>query len=145
MKLAIADKPTEGGHTRGPKPARHGLRGTAQMMADRVTEQVEALPRETQTALLLIAAEPSGDPAIIGMAANALGISLTSLQQAVAEQLVRTHPRFEFRRAIVRSAVYSRAPLARRKEVHHALASAIDQVELLAIREQSKRQSAQRI
>lgn len=141
MPLACTEEPAEARKTRGSSPSRYGPPGTGELTEARFAKEIEALPRQTQTALLLVAAEPSGDPTTIGIAANILGISLTSLEPAEANQLVRTHPWFEFPHPIVRSAVYSSAPLARRREVHRALASAIDQVELQAIGERTTRHS----
>jgi DNA-binding CsgD family transcriptional regulator len=99
---------------------------TGHLIEARFARQVEALPPETRTALLLAAAEPSGDPATIAAAASVLGISLTSLEPAESIQLLRTHPGIEFSHPLVRSAVYSGASLARRREVHEALASTTD-------------------
>ena len=100
---------------------------TGQLIEARFGRQVEALPRETRTAMLLVAAEPSGDPVTIGTAAKNLGISLTSLEPAETSQLMRTHPRIEFSHPLVRSAVYSGASLVCRREVHQALATATNQ------------------
>ena len=99
---------------------------TGHLIEARFARQAEALPRETRTALLIAAAEPSGDPATIAAAASELGISLTALEPAEEIQLIRTHPGIEFSHPLVRSAVYSGASLARRREVHQALASATD-------------------
>jgi DNA-binding CsgD family transcriptional regulator len=99
---------------------------TGDLIEARFARQAEALPGETRTALLLAAAEPSGDPATIAAAASELGISLASLEPAESIQLIRTHPRIEFSHPLVRSAIYSGASLVRRREVHQALASATD-------------------
>jgi DNA-binding CsgD family transcriptional regulator len=99
---------------------------TGHLIEARFARQAEALPRDTRTALLLAAAEPSGDPVTIAAAASELGIALTSLEPAEAIQLIRMHPGIEFSHPLVRSAVYSSASLIRRREVHQALASATD-------------------
>ena len=99
---------------------------TGHLIEARFARQAEALPPETRMALLIAAAEPSGDPATIAAAAGQLGVSLTSLEPAEAIQLIRTHPGIEFSHPLVRSAIYSGASLARRREVHQALASATD-------------------
>ena len=99
---------------------------TGQLIEARFARQAEDLPRETRTALLLAAAEPSGDPATIAAAAGVLGISLTSLEPAESIQLIRTRPGIEFSHPLVRSAIYSGASMAHRREVHQALASATD-------------------
>jgi DNA-binding CsgD family transcriptional regulator len=99
---------------------------TGQSIEARFARQTESLPLDTRTALLLAAAEPSGDPAKVAAAANELGVSLTSLEPAEAIQLVRTRPAIAFSHPLVRSAIYSGASLARRREVHNALASVTD-------------------
>lgn len=99
---------------------------TGQSIEARFARQTETLPQDTRTVLLLAAAEPSGDPAKVAAAATELGVSLTSLEPAEAIQLVRTRPAIEFSHPLVRSAVYSGASLARRREVHNALASVTD-------------------
>jgi DNA-binding CsgD family transcriptional regulator len=137
--LAGAEKSAEDRQTRGSSPPCSGLPGTGHSTEARFAKQVKALPCETRTALLLVAAEPTGDPTTIGIAANTLGISLTSLEPAEANHLVRTHPRLEFSSSIVRSAVCCSASLALRREVHLALASAIDRVELRPIGERRTR------
>ncbi len=141
MGLAVPREPAEDWHTRASSPSPYGPGVTGDSIEARFAKQVEALPRETQTVLLLVAAEPSGDPTIIGIAASALAISLASLEPAEANQLIRTHPRLEFSDPIVRTAVYSSAPLALRRQVHQALATAIDRVELQAIGVRKKRHS----
>ena len=133
MGLAGAEKSAEDRHTRGSSPSCSGPPCTGHSTEARFAKQVKALSCETRTALLLVAAEPTGDPTTIGIAANTLGISLTSLEPAEANHLVRTHPRLEFPHPLVRSAVCSCAPLALQREVHLALASAIDRVELQTI------------
>jgi len=99
---------------------------TGHLIETRFARLAEDLPQETRTALLLAAAEPSGDPLTIAAAASELGVSLTSLEPAEAIQLVRTHPGIEFSHPLIRSAVYNGASLARRREVHQALASVTD-------------------
>ena len=141
MGLACAEEPAEDRHARGSSSSCSGPPSTGHLKEARFAKRVEALPSETRTALLLVAAEPTGDPTTIGIAANTLGISLTSLERAEANQLVRTYPRLEFLHPLVRSAVYSSAPLALRREVHLALASAIDRVGLQTIGERRTRPS----
>ena len=88
--------------------------------------RVRALPRGTQTLLLLAAADPTGEPALIWNAARNLGIDPETGQAAGVERLVSWEPRVRFRHPLIRSAVYYAAPAAARRGAHQALAAATD-------------------
>jgi DNA-binding CsgD family transcriptional regulator len=88
--------------------------------------RVRALPDGTQTLLLLAAADPTGEPALIWNAARNLGIDPETGQAAGVERLVSWEPRVRFRHPLVRSAVYYAAPAAARRGAHQALATATD-------------------
>jgi hypothetical protein len=92
----------------------------------RFARQVRLLPKETQIALLLAAAEPTRDLVAIDTAARDLGTSLAALEPAEALQLITTQSGIEFRHPLIRSAVYSSASSARRRDVHLALARALN-------------------
>ena len=96
------------------------------MIEARFARQVRLLPRETQTALLLAAAEPTKDLATVGKAAAQLGTSLAALEPAEVHQLISLTNGIEFRHPLIRSAIYSNASSARRRSIHLALASALD-------------------
>jgi DNA-binding CsgD family transcriptional regulator len=82
------------------------------------------LPATTQRLLLLAAAEPTGDPALLWRAAGRLGIE--AADAAESEGLLEFGARLTFRHPLVRSAIYrSTSPLERRA-VHQALAEATD-------------------
>ena len=85
--------------------------------------QLQALPRDTQTWLLLAAAEPSGDPAYVAAAVAVLGIDVDAGDLAEARNLVRTGERILFRHPLVRSAIYSGATAGQRRRIHTALAA----------------------
>jgi DNA-binding CsgD family transcriptional regulator len=97
---------------------------------DRVEQQylarVGALPDETRTLLLLAAAEPAGDPAVLWRAAEKLGLGIGDLAPAEVAGLVRLGDQVTFRHPLVRSAIYRSAPAADRQSVHAALAAVID-------------------
>jgi DNA-binding CsgD family transcriptional regulator len=76
--------------------------------------------------LLLAAAEPLGDPALLWRAAKQLGIGGTATQEAELEGLLRLDGSVTFRHPLVRSAVYGAAEPNERREVHRALADATD-------------------
>jgi DNA-binding CsgD family transcriptional regulator len=75
--------------------------------------------------LLVAAAEPTGDPALVWRAAGVLGIDLSSGGLDV-DGLLEFGPRILFRHPLVRSAVYSAATPADQRAVHKALADTID-------------------
>jgi DNA-binding CsgD family transcriptional regulator len=88
--------------------------------------RVGALPDSTRRLLLLAAAEPVGDPAVLRRAAEALGVGIGDLAPAEVAGLVRLGDQVTFRHPLVRSAIYSSAPAADRQAVHAALAGALD-------------------
>jgi DNA-binding CsgD family transcriptional regulator len=88
--------------------------------------RIVPLPEPTQRLLLLAAAEPVGDPALLWRAAGNLGISPDAASPAEAAGLFTVAARVTFRHPLVRSAVYQAAPPADRRRVHHALAEATD-------------------
>jgi DNA-binding CsgD family transcriptional regulator len=88
--------------------------------------RITPLPQVTQRLLLLAAAEPVGDPALLWRAAEGLGISAEAATPAEADRLLTVAARVTFRHPLVRSAVYRAAPTADRRRVHHALAEATD-------------------
>ncbi len=84
------------------------------------------LPAATRRLLLLAAAEPTGDPALLWRAAGNLGISADAAAPAEADGLLAVGVRVIFRHPLVRSAVYQAAPAADRRHAHRALAEATD-------------------
>ncbi|MFJ6895675.1 AAA family ATPase [Streptomyces hokutonensis] len=88
--------------------------------------QAEQLPVRTRLLLLLAAAEPTGDPALVWRAAGALGVGAEAAGPAVAADLIRLGARVRFRHPLVRSAAYRSASVPERREVHRALAEATD-------------------
>ncbi|HKA28450.1 MAG TPA: LuxR C-terminal-related transcriptional regulator, partial [Candidatus Binatia bacterium] len=84
------------------------------------------LPTDTQRLLLLAAAEPVGDPALLWRAAEQLGIGLQAAAAAESEELLQVAARVTFPHPSVRSAVYRAAAPHERRAVHRALAEATD-------------------
>lgn len=95
-------------------------------LEDHYRRRAGELPAETQLLLLLAAAEPIGDAALVWRAARDLGIESSSLAPAEDAELVEVGARVRFRHPLVRSAVYRAAALAERRAVHRALADATD-------------------
>ncbi|HWX09720.1 MAG TPA: AAA family ATPase, partial [Gaiellaceae bacterium] len=86
--------------------------------------RLAALPRDAQQFLLLAAADPVGDPALMWRAAGLLGIPESAADIVEAEGLLVVGTRVVFRHPLVRSAVYRAAGPSERREVHAALADA---------------------
>jgi RNA polymerase sigma factor (sigma-70 family) len=84
------------------------------------------LPRDARRLLLLAAAEPVGDPALLWRAAHQLGIPETTTGSVESEGLLTLDGAVAFRHPLVRSAVYGAAEPNERRVVHQALADATD-------------------
>jgi DNA-binding CsgD family transcriptional regulator len=89
-------------------------------------QRLQALPPDTQRLLLVAAAEPLGDPALLTRAAERLGITDTARDPAESAGLIEINARVRFRHPLVRSAVYRAATPEQRRPVHRALAEATD-------------------
>jgi DNA-binding CsgD family transcriptional regulator len=88
--------------------------------------RLEALPQDTQQLLLVAAAEPTGDPALLWSAAERLGIADAVLYPAESARLLEVDGRVRFRHPLARSAVYRAATPHQRRRAHRALAEATD-------------------
>jgi DNA-binding CsgD family transcriptional regulator len=88
--------------------------------------RLQDLPVATQRMVLLAAAEPVGDPALLLSAAEQLELDVEAAAPAETAGLLELGTRVRFRHPLVRSAVYAAAPLADRQAVHRALADATD-------------------
>ena len=88
--------------------------------------RVDALPHQTRRLLLLAAAEPTGDPALVWRAATRLGIGAGAAPPAAEAGLAEFGTRVRFRHPLVRSAAYRSASAQERQEVHRALAEVTD-------------------
>ena len=89
-------------------------------------KRLQALPAETRLLLLVAAAEPLGDPVLLGRAAEWLGITSVALDPAQAAGLIDIDGRVRFRHPLVRSALYRAASPHERRRAHRALAEATD-------------------
>jgi DNA-binding CsgD family transcriptional regulator/tetratricopeptide (TPR) repeat protein len=88
--------------------------------------RIEGLPPETRLLLLVAAAEPVGNPALMWRAATGLGLPRTALEPAERTGLLDVGTQVRFRHPLVRSAVYGSASDLERQSVHTALADATD-------------------
>ncbi|HEV3391808.1 MAG TPA: AAA family ATPase [Solirubrobacteraceae bacterium] len=89
--------------------------------------RVGSMPDQTQRFLLLAAAEPVGDPALLIRAAELVGLGVDAAAPAEAVGLIELADQVRFPHPLVRSAIYRAAPLADRQRVHRALADATDE------------------
>src|SRR5205823_2515670 len=76
--------------------------------------------------LLVAAAEPTGDPALVWRAAAQLGLGIGAAGDAEAAGLVAFGARVRFRHPLVRSAVYRAASREDRQQAHRVLAEVTD-------------------
>ncbi len=104
-------------------PDARSLRGRIE---DRFRERLEALPADTRTLLLIAAADPTGDSALVWRAAGRLGLTGAALEPLIGADLIDIGVRVRFRHPLVRSAVYHAADAGERRRVEAALAEATD-------------------
>ena len=90
------------------------------------TRRLARLPGDARRLLLVAAADPVGDPALLLRAANRLGIPESAAETVEAEGLFELGAQVAFRHPLVRSAVYGAAGVKERRAVHRALAEATD-------------------
>jgi DNA-binding CsgD family transcriptional regulator len=101
-------------------------RPPADRVAERYLARANGLPAATRRLLLVAAADPLGDPALLRRASLRLGLGLDDLAPAEAADLVRLDAHVTFRHPLVRSAIYRSAPATDRHSAHAALAQATD-------------------
>jgi DNA-binding CsgD family transcriptional regulator len=99
-------------------------------LADQIEEsyrrRLARLPVESRRLLLIVAADPTGNPEIIWRAADELGIDEEAAEAVEKEGLIEFGERVVFHHPLVRSAVYNTASPKDRREVHRALGQATD-------------------
>jgi DNA-binding CsgD family transcriptional regulator len=100
--------------------------GSSGRIEDSFRRRVEVLPAATQLLMLVAAAEPVGEPALVWRAAERLGIGAGDIVPAADAGLLTIGERVVFRHPLVRSAVYRAASPPDRRAVHQALADATD-------------------
>ena len=89
-------------------------------------QRVGELPEATQCLMLLAAAEPFGDAALVLRAGRRIGIDPSALAPAEAAELLQIGASVRFRHPLVRSAVYRSASTGSRQRAHEALAEVSD-------------------
>jgi DNA-binding CsgD family transcriptional regulator/tetratricopeptide (TPR) repeat protein len=88
--------------------------------------RVQQLPAASQRLLLVAAAEPTGEPALLWRAAGMLGIPAEAVGPALSDGLLELGAQVVFRHSLLRSAVYRAAAAEERQGAHLALAAATD-------------------
>ena len=86
--------------------------------------RAQRLPLETQRLLLLAAAEPVGDIALLWRAAGLLGLGGLAVGAAESDGLIEFGAQARFCHPLARSAIYRAADATERSAVHKALAEA---------------------
>ena len=107
-------------------PGVPGVPGLPGRIEDSFRGRLEVLPAATQRLMLVAAAEPAGDPALVWRAAERLGIGAEAVAPAADAGLLTIGERVTFRHPLVRSAVYRAASPPDRRAAHQALAGATD-------------------
>jgi len=103
-----------------------GLHARRPVVEDLLT-RMAALPSNSRQLLVVAAAEPIGDPALMWRAAAALGIPIDAVEPLEANGLVSVGSRVLFARPLLRSVVYAEAAESERRRAHRALAEAAEQ------------------
>jgi DNA-binding CsgD family transcriptional regulator len=93
---------------------------------DSFRRQINALPERARRLLLVAAADPTGDLALVCRAAGRLGVDVKATAPSAGAGLAEFGARVRFRHPLVRSAVYRCAQPRDRQEAHRALAQATD-------------------
>jgi DNA-binding CsgD family transcriptional regulator len=93
---------------------------------DSFGRRVGALPHQARQLLLLAAADPTGDPALVWRAAACLGIGAEAAAPAADAGLAQFGTRVWFRHPLARSAAYRSGSVQERQEAHRALAEVTD-------------------
>jgi hypothetical protein len=107
-------------------PGVPGAPGLPGRIEESFRRRVEVLPAATQRLMLVAAAEPAGEPALVWRAAERLGIGAEAVAPAADAGLLVIGERVTFRHPLVRSAVYRAASAPERRAAHQALAGATD-------------------
>src|SRR3954470_8718716 len=89
-------------------------------------QRLDGLPLDTRWLLLVAAADPTGDLALIWRAAARLGVTDAALEPLADANLIEIGDRVRFRHPLVRSVLYRAAAPDERRRVRAALAEATD-------------------
>jgi DNA-binding CsgD family transcriptional regulator len=109
-----------------PPTVGSGLTSAARRVLDAFGSQADRLPEATRLALLVAAAEDTGEMGVVLAAAQRIKLGLNDFEPAERARLIRLDEGVvTFRHPLIRSAVYGRATAADRITVHRALADSL--------------------
>jgi hypothetical protein len=95
-------------------------------LQDHYLRRVRVLPGPARQLMLLAAADPTGDAALLWRAAHQLGLGPDAATAAAVEQLLDIGSQVRFRHPLVRSAAYAAGSPEDRRAAHLTLATATD-------------------
>src|SRR3954469_10645057 len=111
----------------GAVPVSESTSGTISgSIEENFRRRIGALPGGTRRLLLLAAADPTGDPALVWRAAGRLRAGAEAAAPAVEAGLAEFDVRVQFRHPMVRSVAYQAASAQDRQAAHRALAEVTD-------------------
>ena len=96
------------------------------LIEEQYLQRLGELPREAQRLILIAAADPLGDLALLLRAAQILSLDPGVVQLAAGGGLLDIAAKVRFRHSLARSAVYRAASIEDRRTAHGALAAATD-------------------
>jgi hypothetical protein len=99
-------------------PGMSSVSGVPGQIEDSFRRRLEVLPAATQRLMLVAAAEPAGEPALMWRAAEGLGVGAGAVVPAADAGLLAIGERVTFRHPLVRSAVYRAASPPERRAAH---------------------------
>jgi DNA-binding CsgD family transcriptional regulator len=103
-----------------------GATGHAGSVEESFGRRVDALPDPTRMLLLIAAADPTGDAALVWRAAAWAGIGAEAATAAADAGLAEFGARVRFRHPLVRSAAYRSGSVQELRQAHRALAEVTD-------------------
>jgi hypothetical protein len=107
----------------GAVPLSSSISGTIE---ESFRRRIDALPAGTRRLLLLAAADPAGDPALVWRAAGRISVGPEAAAPAVEAGLAEFGVRVRFRHPLVRSVAYRSASAQDRQAAHRTLAEVTD-------------------
>jgi DNA-binding CsgD family transcriptional regulator len=103
-----------------------GAIGRTSSVAESFRRRVDGLPGPTRRLLLIAAADPTGDAALVWRAATRLGIGSTAAVPAAEARLAEFAARVRFSHPLVRSAAYRSGSVRETQLAHRVLAEVTD-------------------
>ncbi len=103
-----------------------GAMGLSSSTEESFRRRLEDLPAATRSLLLLAAADPTGDAALVWRAASLLGIGAEAAVPAIEARLAEFGAKVRFHHPLVRSAIYQSGSVRETRRMHAALAQVTD-------------------